>query len=116
MTSPNPQIEAALATRDRFKAWLQNRNPNAIVGVQSSCVYCPIAVWLVDDLSFGERYQTLEVTSSGVGVMDALTPKQAESVLSVTALPEWAREFIKRIDASSLAPFVSVERALEALH
>jgi hypothetical protein len=84
-------------TRNNFKAWLESKEPNDIVGKARDSYQCPLARFL------GKGAM---VTSLGYS-----TPRGRRDHI----LPVWAQRFVNKADYHRSPGFIFADRALEIL-
>lgn len=95
---------------DRFRRWLESRDPNSVVGYANDCTSCPVATWISRDLGIREPI----VDKQRITFFDHFGEYQ------LVDTPGWATRFIELIDGDLDACNEDVrvyrDEAIEALN
>lgn len=93
-------------TVKNFRAWLQSKKPDDVVGRICSCGSCPIALFAVSDKPPGTL---AEVSDIQIAVGTGLKRE-------VYSTPTWAASFIYSVDRLRGTTYCTARQALEVLN
>lgn len=92
--------------KEGFRKWLKREDKplEEIIGISSSSMSCPIALYLLESTPMGRPL-----------ICDTHFRDMANRCWETYSTPSWAKEFIQKIDGLGFERSISREKALEVL-